>query len=141
MIPRGCCTVLFTSLIRKESDIGAAGATKEAIDEGIIRKGFTRKEITAAYNKARTTMNRWQAKERELELFEQEHSIEDRWTCKSLEYQNVQKLLAERIYRRAVDNLERLVIQHLFELTKLGMNGVGSLSNFWLLFSLDSPHI
>ena len=31
--------------IRKESDVGAAGATKDTIDEGIIKKGFTRKEM------------------------------------------------------------------------------------------------
>ena len=126
--------------IRKESDVGAAGATKDAIDEGIIKKGFTRKEITAAYNKARTTLNRWQTKERELELFEQEHSIDDRWMRNSVEYQNAQKLLTERTYRRAVDNLERLVVQRLFELTKLGMNGVGLLFDFCSLFYLDSSY-
>lgn len=33
--------------------------------------------------------------------------------------------MTERKYRRAIDNLERLVVQRLFEMTKLGMNGVG----------------
>ncbi|KAH9918796.1 uncharacterized protein B0H18DRAFT_882567 [Fomitopsis serialis] len=33
--------------------------------------------------------------------------------------------LNERKYRRVLDNLERLVVQRLFELTKLGMSGIG----------------
>jgi hypothetical protein len=52
-----------------------------------------------------------------------------RWLPNSEIYKATQKLLVERSYRRAVDNLERLVVQRLFELTKLGMNGVGKL---WL---------
>jgi len=48
-----------------------------------------------------------------------------RWTPESPAYKEAEKLLVERNYRRAVDNLEWLVVQRLFELTKLGMNGVG----------------
>lgn len=50
-----------------------------------------------------------------------------RWLPDSEIYKATQKLLVERSYTRAVDNLERLVVQRLFELTKLGMNGVGKL--------------
>ena len=52
-------------------------------------------------------------------------SIDMCWTPDSEIYKETQTLLVERSYRRAVDNLERLVVQRLFELTKLGMNGVG----------------
>lgn len=43
----------------------------------------------------------------------------------SLEYNDVLHLCTDRKYHWAVDKLEWLVVQHLFEMTKLGMNGVG----------------
>lgn len=43
------------------------------------------------------------------------------------EYQDGLVVVRERKYRRAVDDLERLVVQRLFEMKKLGMNGVGTL--------------
>lgn len=48
------------------------------------------------------------------------------------EYNDALVLLAERKYRRALDELEHLVVQRLLEMTKLGMNGVGKLINFLL---------
>ena len=42
------------------------------------------------------------------------------------EYQDGLVVVCERKYRRAVDDLERLVVQRLFEMKKLGMNGVGT---------------
>jgi hypothetical protein len=42
-------------------------------------------------------------------------------------YKDAQLLMTERKYRRALDELERLVVQRLFEMTKLGMSGVGKL--------------
>jgi hypothetical protein len=74
----------------------------------------------------RTTFTRWQVKEEELTRYEEEHNIDVRWVPDSDIYKETQKLLVERSYRRAIDNLERLVVQRLFELTKLGMNGVGT---------------
>jgi hypothetical protein len=40
------------------------------------------------------------------------------------EYNDALVLLKERKYRRALDELERLVVQRLLEMTKLGMNGI-----------------
>jgi len=97
------------------------------LDYNIIHNGYTRKEIAAVRTSHRTTFTRWQAKEEELTRYEEEHSIEVRWLPDSDPYKATQTLLVERSYRRAVDNLERLVVQRLFELTKLGMNGVGML--------------
>jgi hypothetical protein len=41
------------------------------------------------------------------------------------EYEDGLVLVRERKYRRALDDLERLVVQRIFEMTKLGMSGVG----------------
>jgi hypothetical protein len=58
--------------------------------------------------------------------YEEEHGIEARWAPESPEYNDALLLYTQRKYRRAVDKLERLVVQRLFEMTKLGMNGVGT---------------
>ena len=47
------------------------------------------------------------------------------WTPDSPEYNDALLHFTQRKYRRAVDKLECLVVQRLFEMTKLGMSGVG----------------
>lgn len=54
--------------------------------------------------------------------------IIERWKPESAEYKEGLQLLRERKYRRAVDSLERLMMQRLLELTKLGQSGLGQLS-------------
>ena len=117
---------------RSESD--KANIEFNRLDFDIINNGYTQKEIAAVRTRYRTTFTRWAAKEEELCRYEEEHSIETRWLPDSDSYKATQTLLVERSYRRAVDNLERLVVQRLFELTKLGMNGVGK----FMLFILSS---
>ncbi|KIY48269.1 hypothetical protein FISHEDRAFT_43817, partial [Fistulina hepatica ATCC 64428] len=51
--------------------------------------------------------------------------VRERWELDSPEYVECRKELYERQYRRALDELERLVVQRLLELTKLNMSGVG----------------
>ncbi|KIY47956.1 hypothetical protein FISHEDRAFT_44273 [Fistulina hepatica ATCC 64428] len=48
-----------------------------------------------------------------------------RWEPDIPEYVECLKELQERKYRRALDELERLVVQRLLELTKLNMSGIG----------------
>lgn len=54
------------------------------------------------------------------------HLIEVRWTPDSSEYKEASKLLSEQKYLKAVDGLERLVIQRLQETAKLGMARIGA---------------
>ncbi|KDQ49056.1 hypothetical protein JAAARDRAFT_93130, partial [Jaapia argillacea MUCL 33604] len=56
---------------------------------------------------------------------ENQLSIESRWSPDSLEYKDVEGKLCERAYRKALDELERLVVQRLFELSKLNISGTG----------------
>jgi hypothetical protein len=51
----------------------------------------------------------------------------DWWDPSSEEYKAVQQGLAQRRYRLALDELERLVVQRLFELAKLNISGTGEL--------------
>jgi hypothetical protein len=92
-----------------------------------VYNGYKGKQITNVKTRYRTSFTRWQVKEEELLRYEEQHSITIRWSESSQQYQDALALLTEREYRRAVDNLERLVVQRLLELTKLGMNGVGEL--------------
>lgn len=55
------------------------------------------------------------------------HLIEVRWVPDSPEYHDAIKLLSQRKYLKAVDDLERLVIQRLLEMTKLGIGRIGAL--------------
>lgn len=73
----------------------------------------------------RTTFTRLLHIEEELSRFEVEHAYEVRWTRESKEYKDATLLMSERRYRRALEKVERLVVQRLLELTKLGMSGVG----------------
>jgi hypothetical protein len=52
-------------------------------------------------------------------------NVKERWEPSSPEYQEIKKEVSYRVYRRALDELEWLVVQRLFELTKLNMSGTG----------------
>ena len=63
-----------------------------------------------------------------MRAVEDAQGIAARWTKGSAQYDNGLIVLAERKYRQAVDNLERLLVQRYFELSKLGMSGTGMLA-------------
>jgi hypothetical protein len=48
------------------------------------------------------------------------------WTVDTPEWQDAVKYLQIRAYQLAVDKLEGLVVQHLFELTKANLSGTGT---------------
>ena len=119
-------------IIQPRSELDKADIEFKNLDFNIINNGYMRKQIAAVRTRHRTTFTRWAAKEEELSRYEEEHAIDTCWLPDSDSYKATQKLLVERSYRRAVDNLERLIVQRLFELTKLGMNGVGESMLFML---------
>ncbi|PPQ79249.1 hypothetical protein CVT24_007507 [Panaeolus cyanescens] len=63
----------------------------------------------------------------EIEVLEMEQrlGIATRWNPSMEEYTNTVKYIAERKYQRALDKLQKLVVQRLFELHRLNMSGVG----------------
>jgi hypothetical protein len=75
----------------------------------------------------------------ETARFEEEHAIEKRWTSTTQEYIDGLLLTNERRYRRAIDKLERLVVQRLLELTKLSMSGVGMSLLSQIMFTPMQP--
>ncbi|KAJ7192978.1 hypothetical protein GGX14DRAFT_305903, partial [Mycena pura] len=53
--------------------------------------------------------------------------IQERWTSEGNDWKDAAELTSNRRYRRAVDNLEFLVLKRLFELTKMNKSGLGKL--------------
>jgi hypothetical protein len=97
------------------------------LDYGILKLGWEKKKIVQVRTLYRTTFDRWSVLHEEACRLEEALGIEERWKHDSQSYQEALAMMRERRYRRALDKLERLVVQRLFELTKLGMSSVGKL--------------
>ncbi|CAK5283134.1 unnamed protein product [Mycena citricolor] len=103
----------------------AAAADFKNLDLLIIRDSIKGPKISAICTRYRTTHTQHLLVEEEVARFEEEHGIVTQWEQSSHEYRKALVTLAEQRYRRALDKLERLVVQRLMELTKLSMSGVG----------------
>ena len=119
-------------LHRAESD--RAKVEHGNLDYNIIRNGYTRRQIADVRTRYRTTYTRWLGQNELVCQYEEDHGIQARWTPSMPEYKDALVILSQRTYRRALDELERLFVQRLLELTKLGMNGVGMSFNKLILF-------
>jgi hypothetical protein len=58
---------------------------------------------------------------------EQRLGIATRWVAGSEEWKNAAKLVSSRVYQRALDQLQGLIVARLFELSKMNMSGTGGL--------------
>lgn len=103
----------------------AADKAFAQLDHNIVANGYTEKEIKAVRAKRTRATNRYFETDDDCRAYEDELDIPIRWLPGSPEYQEATQLLTEREYRRSLDELERLVVQRLFELTKAGMSGTG----------------
>ncbi|KAF9470952.1 hypothetical protein BDN70DRAFT_909448 [Pholiota conissans] len=103
----------------------AAKLDFQMLDHNIIYNNYTARKIRDVRTRYTTSFSRWEACNTLVCEFEEAHGIEERWTPTMQVYKDAQVLMTERKYRRALDELERLVVQRLFEMTKLGMNGIG----------------
>ena len=61
----------------------------------------------------------------EVNLLEVELGITSCWHSGTPKYIDAVKYIAERLYHRALNNLQWLVVQHLFELHKLNISQTG----------------
>ncbi|CDO74657.1 hypothetical protein BN946_scf184832.g1, partial [Trametes cinnabarina] len=100
-------------------------ATYQKLDYLIIKEGIDGRQIRAIEREYRFAQVRLQRAEEKVHRLEEQLDIDARWSPSSAEYKQAATEMALRRYRRALDHLERLVIQRLFELKKLGMNGIG----------------
>ncbi|KAF8521797.1 hypothetical protein BU17DRAFT_87722 [Hysterangium stoloniferum] len=63
--------------------------------------------------------------QREIQSIEEQLDISERWTAATEQYQAVLKYMDKQVFQLAVDKLEGLVVQHLFELTKANISETG----------------
>ncbi|KAG0698993.1 hypothetical protein DFH29DRAFT_983677 [Suillus ampliporus] len=66
--------------------------------------------------------------EKDLKIVQELESkleITQRWVPKDAEWQNAAIMVTNHKYQRALDNLEGLVVAHIFELTKMNRSGTG----------------
>ena len=91
----------------------------------MTNRGYTGKQIMKIDTHYWTTFDCWKAKNDEVLHYEEERNIAIRWAPTSQEYLDALTIVHEWKYRRAIDDLERLVVQQLFEMSKLGMSGIG----------------
>ncbi|KAF8895674.1 hypothetical protein CPB85DRAFT_1202072, partial [Mucidula mucida] len=61
----------------------------------------------------------------QVEYLEKRLNIVERWGVSSIDWQETASLAVVREYRLALDELERLVVSRIFELTKMNMSGTG----------------
>lgn len=61
-----------------------------------------------------------------LTAFEALHGISHRWTLDSDEWKKAVEYTRVRDFQKALDKLEALVVQRLFELSKMGLTGTGT---------------
>ncbi|KAJ6573774.1 hypothetical protein DFH09DRAFT_1246596 [Mycena vulgaris] len=107
-----------------ESTSVAAAHDFRNLDYHITRDGWTGPKIQSVRAKYRTTYTRCVMLEEQLSRHEVEHGIAERWVPTMKEYKDALEMMTQRRYRIALDELERLVVQRLLEMTKLGASGV-----------------
>jgi hypothetical protein len=117
-------TGLFIKLIRFRFKVGEI---KAALDKA--KKATDRGDLTKKWKRAIDMQMKWEGY---AQQYEQTHSIGPRWLPTDDTYITHLKMLHDRQYRRALDNLSALLIRRLLELEKMGISGTGM--NHLLLF-------
>ncbi|OBZ74357.1 hypothetical protein A0H81_05684 [Grifola frondosa] len=97
----------------------------KALNNPNLNNCMDEKEARKIRNAYHTLWKRYQLRKEEVIRLEDELEIVDRWLPGMPEFEEMIVELRQRDYCLALDNLERLVVQRLLELTKLGMNGIG----------------
>ncbi|KAK1219024.1 hypothetical protein PQX77_018276 [Marasmius sp. AFHP31] len=98
---------------------------KVRLDYVELLQKLTRLKSLSDEAHAKYKNERYKATLEEVLDFENKHSFYKRWEPTDKEYQETGSAMRGRHYRRALEQLERLVVQRLLELTKLNMSGVG----------------
>ena len=87
--------------------------------------GLQTKQIRSIQQQWNYALDCVQSQLRNIEQVEEDLGIEQRWTKGMPDCDAVVEEWRLREYRKALDKLEYVVVQHMFELTKMSMSGVG----------------
>ncbi|KAH7908745.1 hypothetical protein BJ138DRAFT_1203757 [Hygrophoropsis aurantiaca] len=86
---------------------------------------FTRKAVGDIKRRHTYAANKRDQKQQVVEDYEQQMGIEERWSVDLPERIQAQSRITNKLFHKAVDDVERLVVMRLLELTKLQMSGLG----------------
>ncbi|KAG1854028.1 hypothetical protein F4604DRAFT_1883367 [Suillus subluteus] len=95
------------------------------LDLRVIPDGFTNKDIANIRRRCTTAQNKMELKGQVVDDFEIRMGIEERWMTTHPERVRAQSRIANVQYHKALNDVERLVVMRLLELTKLQMSGLG----------------
>jgi hypothetical protein len=99
-----------------------------------MKQSADRQRLAAAHKNAFDNVNQLR---RMIVAFEQLHNIEEHWMPDSSQWKHAAEYLAVRTYQVALDKLEGLVVQRLFELAKMGLAGTGLFISYLKLHTID----
>jgi len=121
------CVISFqldrsTNLSPSSNAFGQASANYKSIN---CVRGLSASQVSQVYTAYASASAKLDVVSHTVNDREAELGIKSRWTPKSPEYQKIRTEIQLRDYRLALDHLEYLVVQRMFELSKLGMSGVG----------------
>ncbi|KAG9077568.1 hypothetical protein FRC06_008838 [Ceratobasidium sp. 370] len=87
-----------------------------------LRKAATTNRIEA---RARWTMNQIFTLQQAVTDFEEKHNISIPWTREMKEWVDAEDIRCNRDVQRCIDDLERLSVQRIFEMSRAGLRGLG----------------
>lgn len=109
---------------------------KLRLDACPVSKKDDRRRLSQLWQSRHVTYLKWI---QHAEDFERVENIEKRWTEDDDRWIHALQHLRTRRYRRALDNLSRLLIQRLLELEKIGIGGTGMFGYLKVTFADNGP--
>ncbi|KAG8776194.1 hypothetical protein FRC12_001050 [Ceratobasidium sp. 428] len=118
---------LLEKLEQKQVDYNKAFATTFQMVEGRSLGDLRRAAMHTSRLESwrRTTLTQLELLQNAVAQMEDDHGVVDRWTCESDDWKKAETLRHRQHYQFCVDELERLVILRLLELSKAGLEGTG----------------
>ncbi|KAG8696739.1 hypothetical protein FRC08_006965 [Ceratobasidium sp. 394] len=89
---------------------------------GNLRKAAAANRVEA---RARSTMKQLLTLQQAVADFEEKHNISTPWTRNMKEWKDAEAIRRNRDLQRCIDDLERLSVQRIFELSRAGLRGLG----------------
>ncbi|KAG2118322.1 hypothetical protein DEU56DRAFT_930524 [Suillus clintonianus] len=116
---------LQTMARKKEETVVEIDYVKALLEYDSALSNYSSKEIGNIRRRHTHAAAKRDQKQEVVEDFERQMGIEQRWGPDHPERIKAQSRIMHRLFFKALDDVERLVVMQLLELTKLQMNGLG----------------
>ncbi|KAH7904704.1 hypothetical protein BJ138DRAFT_1235525 [Hygrophoropsis aurantiaca] len=127
--PEGSVEVDYVVALQELEEAEAAYASARTalrnLDHAIIVRGITGNEITNVNRRVTKTFSKVELKMGRVQDLEQHLNIEARWSSSHPERRKAEARITHRHFYKACDDVERLIVMRLLEMTKLQASGLG----------------